>query len=302
MRLLAALLLAGCAVGPAAGAAQKVRLRAGQTDLSVSSLRQAGEVAGRLHELRWRVAQPGLRWTELDLAAGAMALPVRAIAVRIEPRCFDFRLHALTRPNGVSGAWTIDALPENAALALNAGQFKEAGPWGWLVIDGQTEGLPGTGSLAAGLAFDSTGAVHWIEPARIEKARRSLPFRHAFQSYPLLLLNRRIPEPLLDKRMVDASHRDARLVLAETADSALLIVLTRFDAMRSMQRVPIGLTIPESVVLMRALGARHAVMLDGGISAQLAVRDRTMGIARWPGLRAVPLGLIASPRSPQHCG
>jgi hypothetical protein len=43
---------------------------------------------------------------------------------------------------------------------------------------------------------------------------------------------------------------------------------------------------------MLAFGARDAVMLDGGISAQLMVRDAHGEAHRWPGIRAVPLAVI----------
>jgi len=45
---------------------------------------------------------------------------------------------------------------------------------------------------------------------------------------------------------------------------------------------------------MGALGARDAVLLDGGISAQLLVRDAQGTARRWPGLRRVPLGLVGT--------
>jgi len=48
---------------------------------------------------------------------------------------------------------------------------------------------------------------------------------------------------------------------------------------------------------MGAFGARDAVMLDGGISAQLLLRDQARKAThRWTGLRKVPLALIARPR------
>jgi hypothetical protein len=47
---------------------------------------------------------------------------------------------------------------------------------------------------------------------------------------------------------------------------------------------------------MGALGARDAVLLDGGISGQLLLRDAVDGVRRWPGLRRVPLGLVAVAR------
>ena len=55
-----------------------------------------------------------------------------------------------------------------------------------------------------------------------------------------------------------------------------------------------GLRIPSF-----ALGARTAMMLDGGLSAQLLVRSATGESRHWPGLRAVPLGLVVRPRQPR---
>ena len=46
----------------------------------------------------------------------------------------------------------------------------------------------------------------------------------------------------------------------------------------------------------RLLGATDAVLLDGGISAQLMLRDSTGTAHRWPGTRRVPLGLVVYPR------
>jgi hypothetical protein len=38
------------------------------------------------------------------------------------------------------------------------------------------------------------------------------------------------------------------------------------------------------------------VLLDGGISAQLLVRDAHGRARRWPGLRRVPMGLVGEAR------
>jgi hypothetical protein len=43
--------------------------------------------------------------------------------------------------------------------------------------------------------------------------------------------------------------------------------------------------------IMRQLGADIALMLDGGLSAQMLVRAAADS-ARWPGLRNVPLALV----------
>jgi exopolysaccharide biosynthesis protein len=107
-----------------------------------------------------------------------------------------------------------------------------------------------------------------------------------------------IPLPLLqDGRGVDLRHRDSRLALGTLPDGRVVIALTRFDALGGMLgRIPFGLTTPEMAAVMGALGCRQAVLLDGGISGQLLVRD-SMGAARvWPGIRSVPLGLVGRTR------
>lgn len=75
------------------------------------------------------------------------------------------------------------------------------------------------------------------------------------------------------------------------------MALTRFDALDGvLDAIPLGLTTPQTAALMGALGCSRAVMLDGGISSQLLVRDSAGGAQRWPGIRRVPLGLVAIPR------
>jgi exopolysaccharide biosynthesis protein len=48
--------------------------------------------------------------------------------------------------------------------------------------------------------------------------------------------------------------------------------------------------------VMRALGCRDAILLDGGISGQLMVRREGGAVQTWAGIRSVPLGLVALPR------
>jgi len=48
--------------------------------------------------------------------------------------------------------------------------------------------------------------------------------------------------------------------------------------------------------VMGALGSRKAVLLDGGISCQLMIREGAQAHA-WPGWRRVPLGLVAVART-----
>jgi exopolysaccharide biosynthesis protein len=59
--------------------------------------------------------------------------------------------------------------------------------------------------------------------------------------------------------------------------------------------VPVGLTIPEQATIAAAAGCRDAVALDGGISAQLAVRGSAR-VHRMPGWRQVPLLMLVRRR------
>ena len=45
------------------------------------------------------------------------------------------------------------------------------------------------------------------------------------------------------------------------------------------------------IAVLGALGARDAVFLDGGLSAQLAVRHADGRVEAWEGMRGVPLYL-----------
>ncbi|MGQ0812963.1 MAG: phosphodiester glycosidase family protein [Gemmatimonadota bacterium] len=272
-------------------------LNAQRATLSVLSNGELLALSRITEAVAWRDAQPGLRWGEVQLRAGSWQLPVRAIMTRVDPHAFDLELALATKPNGMTGVWSLDSTPHDAAFALNAGQFKETGPWGWLVMNGYEKRDPGYGPHSAGIAIDTAGAVRWIAPAQLAAARRDRSIRFAFQSYPLLLFDGAVPSLLLASDDVDRTHRDARLMLAQLRDSTILIVLTRYDGLGVWtERVPIGLTVPESLELMRALGAHHAVMLDGGISAQLLLRTADGVTHKWSGLRDVPLALIARPR------
>jgi hypothetical protein len=299
-----ALLLGLAAALPAVAVAQQISLDARADGDPVSLSRAAlpasfaGPAPDLLATLQWRPVRPGLDWTELNLTAGTLRLPVRAVLARIDPARFHFRLTLATESNRLSGAWTVDAAPADAALAVNAGQFLETGPWGWVVLEGREHREPGRGPLAVGFAVDTAGRIRWLPEPEVAGAAGDPAIVYAFQSYPLLLHEGRVPALTRDRTAVSHDHRDARLVLAELPDGALLLVLTRYGALGGVaQRVPIGLTLPETVLLVGALGARHAVMLDGGVSAQLLLRSGDGAVHTWRGLRKVPLALVATPRN-----
>jgi len=249
----------------------------------------------------WRPGASGLEWTELELHGRGEARRITVVAVRLEPARFRLSLENGMAPGGFLHVWTLERAPAEAALALNAGMFAGDGAWGWVVHAGVEYRPPRTGPLAAAVVVDTLGAVHLLDDASVEALRstnRLAGVREAFQSYPRLLENGgELPAMLTAPGgEINLEHRDARLALGLDAAGRLIGALTRFDALGpSFGSVPFGLTIPETALVMRALGAESAVALDGGISAQLLLRDAVGETHRWPGLRAVPLGLSAVP-------
>jgi exopolysaccharide biosynthesis protein len=190
-------------------------------------------------------------------------------------------------------------MPDAAVVALNAGQFAGGTPWGWLVQDGIETQPPGTGSLAMSFVVTRSGAVSLFMQDELPSVRREAVL--AFQSYPALLVGdgRVPPELQAPGRGVDVSHRDSRLAIGIMDDGSLVIALTRFSAIgRTGETLPWGPTVPEMAAFMKSLGCRRAMLLDGGLSSQLALRGRD-GVTAWKNWRPVPLGLVAFPASPQ---
>ena len=284
--------------------------------------------------VRWHAARPGLEVGELRLTAGdgrlllraadaavapsPAALPVRVVLARLDPARHALRLAAAARPGGGAGPWDVGRAPAEAALALNAGQFTDAGPWGWVVHRGRVRQAPGSGALAGALVVDTAGRARIVGADSVRALHAAMlagdrAIAEAVQSYPTLLDgDGEVPAALRpsDAALLDLDHRDARLVACELRDGRLLVALTRFDGIgaddgagavrravdRTVARLPIGLTVPETAALAGALGCRRALLLDGGLSAQLLVRDASGTARRWDGLRGVPLGLVALPR------
>jgi exopolysaccharide biosynthesis protein len=221
------------------------------------------------------------------------------ILVRLDARAYDIRLAANVGSDGVGRPWTIASAPAAARVALNAGQFTDDGPWGWVVHHGRELRPPGEGSLAMAVVVDTLGAVRLLEAERVAEARARGGIVEAFQSYPALLVgDGEVPLPLRERgRGVELDHRDSRLAIGELRDGRILLALTRFDALGGkLSELPFGPTLPELAAIMGALGCARAVALDGGISGQLLVRERDGSDRAWRGLRAVPLGLAVFPR------
>jgi hypothetical protein len=253
------------------------------------------EVAGAV---RWHPLSHGVRWGELRISGEGEAWRIRAILVQLDPGSVRLETVALRRPDGRPLRWNVDSAPARALVALNAGQFTSAGPWGWLVQGGKERRVPGTGPLAPALVMDTAGALGLIPPDSIALLRGDPGVREAFQSYPSLLVeDGTIPRPLREPGSgVDLQHRDARLAVGLDREGRLLIAMTRFEALGgALSNLPFGLTTPEMGALMGALGCRRAMLLDGGISSQLRLASPDGEIRAWRGLRQVPLGLLAIP-------
>lgn len=236
------------------------------------------------------------------MVLGASRVAVDLIVVRIDPSRVALSLEIARNGNEVR-PWTISDASPDALVAFNAGQFTDAGPWGWVVHRSREWQAPGAGSLAAGITVDSTGRVRIVAPDSVHSVRGTGSVVEALQSYPLLLLNGALPPALCADGAIDTAHRDIRFAFGTRANGDVLLVLSRYRGARVVsrlsERLPIGPTTFEMVEIMRRLGAVSAVMLDGGLSAQLRVR--TAGdSATWPGLRGVPLAIVGRAREGQR--
>ena len=258
----------------------------------------------------WHRASDGVEWGELLIAGTGEAWRTRIVIARVDPAQVHIALDTAFTEEFRAG-WRAERAPTRTLLAVNAGQFVETLPWGWVVLDGRQFLAPGVGPLSSAVTVDTSGVVKWLHGSAAvdsaagawrvasQQARVETRGTWAFQSYPTLLRGGEVPPALRGAAEgVDPAHRDARAAMGQLADGRLPFVITRFDGLRGVAGfVPFGLTTPETAALMGALGARDAVMLDGGISAQMLVRSDSGSAREWRGLRSVPLGLVVLPRS-----
>lgn len=234
-----------------------------------------------------------VQWTEWPVQLATTGVKVRVMIVKVPPKRLQFAL-AVHRVGNLMAPWSIAHAPADAAVAINAGQFTDSGPWGWVVHRTRELQPPGTGALAGAFVVDTSGHAHLLTAGEIGQWRTPLRAVEAVQSYPMLLDdNGRPPNALCNAASgLDLSHRDTRLAVGMTAGGEVLFVLSQFEIPGGIAtRIPIGPTTPEMAEIMRRLGAVRALMLDGGLSAQMLVRSATDS-AKWPGLRDVPLALI----------
>ncbi|MGV3711213.1 MAG: phosphodiester glycosidase family protein [Gemmatimonas sp.] len=248
--------------------------------------------------VEWRAEDSSIKWGEWRVALGSKRLPVVVVVAILAPTRTKLAL-GINRDGDELGAWSIANAPLNARLAINAGQFTDAGPWGWVIHNGREQQKPGVGSLAGAFIVDTSGRWSLIDASEIQANRLALHVREAVQSYPTLIgIGGTVPRALCSgSKDINLTHRDTRLALGTMPTGELIVAMTRFDGLgEAAGRLPIGPTTPEMVTIMRALGATRALMLDGGLSAQMLLRTATVPIAQeWNGLRKVPLALVGVP-------
>ena len=263
-----------------------------------------------LSTLQWKAGRGGISYAEVPIRGDGEAWRTRAIIVRIDPSrvrlALDTSFRARREADGAiirSARWRVEDARATAHFAVNAGQFDATLwgtlPWGWVVLRGTEWRSPGVGPLSMGVVFDSSGAVRLVSPNAFAAPDRARGVEWAFQSFPTLLDgDGNVPAALRNSGSgVDLTHRDARLALGVLRDGTVLIAITRFDVFGpTLGAVPFGLTTPEMAAFMGALGCARAVMLDGGISAQMQLRDSAGVLQRWAGWRRVPMGMLVLPR------
>jgi hypothetical protein len=246
------------------------------------------------HAVTWSGMQEGVELGEVAVSAPNEGRRTRVLLLRYDPAQVRLDLVTRIRDDYRGGDWTIEQTRPDAIASLNAGQFTGIAPWGWSVVEGREIRQPGSGPLSMAVVEDSTGVLRFVEPDSIGALRARAGVRTALQSYPTLLQGQgEIPAPITTPGLgVDVPHRDARLAIGLLSDGRVLILLTRFDGFGDAgSAIPFGITLHETAALLQALGAEKAVALDGGISAQMLVRD-SLGMTRiWHGWRRVPAGL-----------
>ena len=243
----------------------------------------------------WNPVAPGLWLREERIATHGPNAPVRAIIVRIDPSRYRFRLDLARTNTGIEPRWAVDSIPDDAMVAVNTGQFIGGFPWGWVVRNGVETQPRGKGDLVMSFVIDSLGKPSLLSQTEAAELRDRPDF--AFQSYPVLLIDGELPHQLREQgRGIDLDHRDSRLAICTGAEGQVMIVLTRVAVPGGIgQTLPWGPTVPEMARYVKSLGCVRAMLLDGGLSSQLAVRSSSGNLRRWTNWRLVPLGLVITP-------
>ena len=240
--------------------------------------------------VRWTDSAPGLRVGTFEVRTAGRLWTNSVALVELDPGRLRFELAAGPR-------WERRRADEamrdsGVVLAVNTGLFREDGAPEGLVLLGGTRRSAPVGWLDVVVALED-GALRLLDPGGALALGAGAS---AFQTLPWLVREGRVVLGVSSGVRLSRTHRDRRLTLCLGEDGLVRVLLSNFEVFgRAAGRVPVGLTIPEQATVAAGAGCRDAVALDGGISAQLAVRGAAR-VHRMPGWRQVPLLMLARRR------
>jgi phosphodiester glycosidase len=251
----------------------------------------ARRVDGATDAIAWRDTQPGLRVGDFTVRTGDGMLTNSIAVVELDPARLSF---ALVAARGWERRLAADWMAGDSTLVLvaNTGLFRDTGsPIGLVQLDGvRRTGPVAWLDVVVGV---ENGALLLTDAPGIESLG---PGASAFQTIPWLVRDGVVAFGATSGVRLSRTHRDRRITLCQGDDGLIRLLLSNFEVFGAeVGRVPVGLTIPEQAALAAGLGCRDAVALDGGISAQIAVRGQSR-VIRMPGWRKVPLMLVARRR------
>lgn len=279
---------------PRADSTQRLEVRAAGT---WRAWRDAAPGSAATHEavldaaVTWRDSQPGLRSGDFEVRTAAGYLRNSIALIELDPARYRFAL-GVTAPTARRTASDWLNGDSTVVLTSNTGLFRGNGtPQGIVLVDG-TRHSALAGWLDAVVVMEN-GALRITD---IEGARHLGPGTSAFQTLPWLVRDGRVVFGWTNGLRLSRTHRDRRITLCLGEDGMVRLLLSNFEVFgANAGRVPIGLTIPEQAALAAGIGCRDAVALDGGISAQIAMRVGGR-IVKMPGWRRVPLMMVVRAR------
>ena len=251
----------------------------------------ARRVDGLADAVAWRETRTGLRVGDFTVRTGDGMLTNSIAVIEIDPA--GVRV-ALAAERGWERRLAAEWMEDDSSLVLvtNTGLFRDTGSPIGLV---QMDGVRRTGPVAwlDAVVGVEDGSLRLTDTPGIDSLG---PGASAFQTLPWLVRDGAVAFGATSGLRLSRTHRDRRITLCQGDDGLIRLLLSNFEVFGAeVGRVPVGLTIPEQAALAAGLGCRDAVALDGGISAQIAVRGQSR-VIRMPGWRKVPLMLVARRR------
>ncbi|MBR1516969.1 MAG: phosphodiester glycosidase family protein [Bacteroidales bacterium] len=185
---------------------------------------------------------------------------------------------------------SVQARRLHAVAAVNGSFFdmKKGNPVCYLRIDGceRGENVPlATDSINrkyyqyATICLDDS-VLRLVVPDSSRFAERLLPYSHVMTAGPMLLFDSRVVPQRDDRTFVTHRHNRTALGLRNDGSVVILVADGRFNKRAE------GLTLSELTMLMRWLGCRDAINLDGGGSSTFYMRlqqyEHGSGVRNYP--------------------